>query len=228
MASPVLLTPQLIPGQRLTRDEFLRRWDAMPDLKRAELIDGIVYMSSPVSIPHRSYDFVAGAWLGQYVKKTPGCQGGTNGTWLMLESAPQPDLDLIILPEYGGQSRTEGMYNSGAPELVVEVSVSTSSYDRGAKLALYQRAGVREYITLVIDPGEVAWRQLVDGQYRMLAPGADGILRSRVFPGLWLEPHALLSRDLARIGEVLDNGLASPEHAEFVEILAQRRGGSIR
>ena len=219
MSSMRTLIPQLLPGQRLTRDEFLCRWETLPDLKNAELIDGIVYMSSPVSNRHSTFDFLIHAWLGAYAAATPGCAGGSNGTWLMSESAPQPDADLRILPEHGGQSKMEGNYCAGAPELIVEVCASSATHDFGPKLALYQRAGVREYVTLSLEPKEVVWRELAGGLYVPLAPGNDGTLRSRVFPGLWLDPEALLAGDAARMLERLRRGLESSEHAEFIESL---------
>ena len=130
-----VLTPPLRDGERLTREEFLRRWDAMPDLKRAELIDGIVHMPSPVSDIHCDFHFRLNTWLGCYVTGTPGCAGGSNGTWLMSkENVPQPDLALKIRAEHGGQSRLEGEYPAGAPELIVEVSHTTSHRDSGTKL----------------------------------------------------------------------------------------------
>ena len=217
MSSMRTVPPPLLPGQSLTRDEFLCRWEALPELKNAELIDGIVYMSSPVSNPHRKSDVLIIAWLGAYAAGTPGCEAGSNGTWLMLEGAPQPDADLRILPEYGGQSRDEGKYPAGAPELAVEVCASSSTHDFGPKLALYQRAGVREYITLSLEPAEVVWRELEEGNYVPLARENDGTLRSRVFPGLWLDPEALLAGDAARMLARLQLGLGSNDHAAFVE-----------
>ena len=219
MSSMRTLVPQLLPGQRLTRDEFLCRWEALPELKNAELIDGIVYMSSPVSNRHSTFDFLIHGWLFGYVAATRGCQAGSNGTWLMAESAPQPDSHLRILPEHGGQSKIEGNYCAGAPELIVEVCASSATHDFGPKLALYQRAGVREYITLSLEPKEVVWRELAGGGYVPLAPGNDGTLRSRVFPGLWLDPEALLAGDAARMLERLRVGLESSEHAEFIASL---------
>ena len=219
MSSMRTLIPQLLPGQRLTRDEFLCRWEALPDLKNAELIDGMVYMASPVSNRHCEFDALIHGWLIVYVAATRGCQAGNNGTWLMAESAPQPDAHLRILPEHGAQSRMEGQYCAGAPELIVEVCASSATHDFGPKLALYQRAGVREYITLSLEPKEVVWRELAEGRYAPLAPGNDGTLRSSVFPGLWLDPDALLTGDAARMLERLRGGLESSEHAEFVASL---------
>lgn len=219
MSSMRTLTPQLLPGQRMTRDEFLCRWDALPELKNAELIDGIVYMASPVSNRHSTFDVLIHGWLIGYVAATLGCQAGSNETWLMAESAPQPDSYLRILPDHGGQSRMEGPYCAGAPELIVEVCASSATHDFGPKLALYQRAGVKEYVTLSLVPQEVVWRELVEGSYVPLRLGNDGILRSRVFAGLWLDPEALLAGDAATLLERLREGLKSREHAEFVESL---------
>jgi len=193
----------------------------MPEVKRAELIGGVVYMPSPVSVDHRSHDGLVTGWLSYYGARTPGCEGGSNGTWLMLEDAPQPDADLRILPEYGGQSRVEGLYCAGAPELAAEVSLSSASYDLGPKMELYRAAGVREYVTVLVGESRITWYRLVDGKYIALQPGPDGLLRSVVFPGLWLDPAALLARNGARVFDVLDLGLRSPEHQDFVRALAK-------
>src|SRR5277367_5684370 len=113
---------QLIPGQRLSQDEFLRRWEAMPNLRFAELIGGIVYMPSPLSLEHGESDSMTDGWLFNYSVATPGCNSGQNCTWLLLKDAPQPDLHLRILPDYGGKSSVQGRFGLGAPELFVEVS----------------------------------------------------------------------------------------------------------
>jgi len=165
------LLPPLREGDRLTAKEFLRRWDAMPELKHAELIDGVVFMSSPVSLSHGNHVFNLGFWLGLYTEQTPGCGGGSDATWIMgAKDVPQPDIALRILPEYGGQSAVAGKYAEGAPELVVEVSGSSSSRDLGIKLDLYRRAGVLEYLTVLLNPSKVIWRQLVRGRYKEIEP----------------------------------------------------------
>ena len=210
---------RLITGMRMTRDEFMRTWDALPDLKRAELIEDIVYAASPVSVEHGRFDIRAGALVVAYADATPGCEPGHGGTWLMLTSAPQPDIMLRITDAYGGQSTISGNYYSGAPELAIEVSVTSRALDFGPKLALYQRAGVREYVTLEPAKRRITWRELIDGCYLEWAPGADGIYRSRVFPGLWLNADALWALDGPAIQATLIAGLASQEHQEFVETL---------
>jgi len=224
MATVEQSIPLLEEGQRLTRAEFLRRWDAMPDLKHAELLGGIVYMASPLSRPHALLAWHAGRWLGDYVDETPGCEGEADGTWLMPdEGTPQPDMALFILPERGGQSTVEGNYFGGAPELVVEVSVSSTARDLGIKLNLYRAAGVLEYLVVVEDPPEIRWHRLVNGRYELLEPGSDGIWKSVVFPGLWLDGAGLLALDRQRVRAALQQGLASKEHADFVTRLRQAR-----
>lgn len=218
-----LVSQPLIAGQRLKREEFLRRWEAMPELKHAELIGGLVYMASPVSRAHCQHELLLHTWLGQYAIRTPGCAGGGEGTWLMRDDAPQPDGHLIILPEYGGQSRVEGAYYAGAPELAAEICLSTASHDLGPKLELYRSAGVREYIALVLGESRILWHRLIEQRYITVEPDADGLLRSAVFPGLWLDPAAMLALDGPRAMDALDRGLKSPEHQEFVRTLAQRK-----
>ena len=220
MTAPVL-TPPLRDGEYLTREEFMLRWDAMPDLKFAELIDGIVYMASPVSTPHGVFQFRLSAWLASYLVDTPGCEVSSGASCLMSDdSVPQPDLALRILPDYGGQSHDEGQYSAGAPELITEVSHTTSVRDAGVKLRLYERSGVREY--LIVRPGksQVTWRELVDGKYREIPPDSDGLLRSHVFPGLWLDPAALWSGDLEGLAKPAQQGTATAGHADFVRELS--------
>ena len=216
--------PALVMGDKLTRDEFMRRWEAMPNLKRAELIGGIVYMPSPLSRMHGDFDMAVGSWLWMYSVSTPGCEAGANATWLMKEEdAPQPDCDLRILPEYGGQSRMEGEYSAGAPEFLGEVCLSSTSYDLNQKLDLYEAAAVLEYVAVLVREHEVRWHRLVAGKFQVMAPGSDGILRSVVFPGLWLDPAALLTQDKQRMLAALQQGLQSPEHAAFVAELSRRK-----
>jgi len=220
LAAPVS-PPPLLEGDCLTSDEFLRRWETMPDLKRAELIDGIVYMPSPVSTHHDGCHVVVASWLANYAIATPGVFPSLEGTWRMGErNTPQPDNALKILPEYGGQSRIEGPYQAGAPELIAEVAVSSYSRDFGAKKRLYERMGVREYLIALPRDAELVWFELSSAGFAPIPPGADGILRSAFFPGLWLDPEALWNLDLARINAVLQQGLATPEHAEFAARLA--------
>lgn len=210
--------PPLENGDRLTRTEFERRYDAMVQLKKAELIEVVVYIPSPVrhtyhGAPHARVII----WLGHYQARTPGVETSDNSTVrLDLDNEPQPDAALFIHPTRGGRARIDDDgYIEGAPELIVEVTSSRASYDLHTKLHLYRRNGVREYVVWRVLDQEVdrlLWR---DGQYERLTPDAGGILRSTTFTGLWLDPDALLRGDLAALLAVLDQGLASPEHAAF-------------
>jgi len=223
MAALDQISKPLVTGERLSREEFLRRWELLPDVKHAELVGGVVYVASPRSIAHATEHSQVAWWLTSYTMYTPGCETGGSATWHMLDDAPQPDSYLRILPPYGGQSGRAGKYAAGAPELAVEISLSTASRDRGPKKELYRTAGVQEYITVLIEEAKVLWRRMEKGTYTDLKPDAEGMLRSVVFPGLWLDPEALLEQDGARLLEVLNQGLRSAEHEEFVRALAVSR-----
>jgi Uma2 family endonuclease len=221
MLTPAVTTTELVTGERMNVEEFLRCWEELPDLKNAELIDGVVYVPSPVSLEHGSFDTLIHWWLTHYAHATPGCRAGNNSTWLMLDSAPQPDAYLRILPSYGGQSRDEKLYSIGAPELAVEICLTSTEVDFGPKRRLYQRAGVREYITVELFRKRIVWRVLENGVYLHQEDPADGILRSYVFPGLWLDVAAFWADDGAKMLAALNAGLATDEHRGFVERLAR-------
>jgi len=215
--------PPLENGDRLTRPEFERRYAAMPHVKKAELIEGVVYMPSPVSNEHAEPHFNLITWLGFYSAATPGISGGDNGTLrLDLDNEPQPDAFLRILAEHGGQARVdEDGYVSGAPELVAEVARSSVSIDLHAKLNAYRRNGVREYLVWRVEDRTIDWFVLRKGRYGPLAAAADGLFRSEVLPGLWLDAAALLRGDLQAVFQTVQQGLGSPEHAAFVRRLQE-------
>jgi len=215
--------PPLSPGDKLTREEFLRLWEAHPEIKNAELIGGLVYMPSPVSVQHGGMENKVGTWLGTYSAATPGTSSENNTTSFLLEDTPQPDVNLRILPEYGGTSRVEDKYLEGIPELLVEISRSSASYDLHVKLDLYQAARVPEYLAILLFEQEIRWHILVNDQYQLLPPDADGLWRSRIFPGLWLDGKALLAGNLQQVLARLQEGLASAEHKRFVAELAARK-----
>lgn len=225
MASMALEREPLVAGDNLSRDEFLLRWEGMPRLKKAELIEGVVYMPSPISAEHSENDSNIGAWLSHYRWSTPGCMSGANATWLMLNDAPQPDEHLRILEEYGGNNRLDKKTKllSGAPELAAEVCLSSTSYDLHQKKDLYQRAGVQEYLVVLLHQRELRWFRLVRGAFKKMPPDKEGILRSRVFPGLWLDADAFWAGDMPKVLQVLERGLQSPDHADFVTSLRRRR-----
>ena len=213
MASAHIQTPGFVTGERMSREEFIARWEALPGWKQAELIEGIVYVPSPVSLEHGRFEGRIATWLNLFATRNPGCEVATNTTWYMLESAPQPDVAMWIAPEYGGQSSTDGKYGQGAPELVVEICLSSTEVDFGPKKALYQRAGVREYITIETFFKKLIWRVLEEDGYREIAPDADGIFRSPKFAGLWLDADAFWKNDGPRVAAVLEQGLAASRQA---------------
>ena len=224
-APTVTPVPPLENGDRLTRCEFERRYAARPDLKKAELIEGVVYMPSPVSLAHAGPHAMIQSVLLFYSAFTHGVRGADNATVrLDLDNEPQPDVLLWIEPDTGGQARvSEDGYLEGAPELVVEVAASSASVDLHDKLRAYRRNGVREYLVWRTREERIDWFELADGEYRPLPRDDRGVIRSRVFPGLRVAADALLRGELAdALGEV-ENGVGSPEHRAFAARLAERR-----
>ncbi len=215
--------PLLSPGDHLSWEEFELRWQAMPRLKFAELIGGKVYMPSPLSVFHGGTNAEVVGWLAAYAGHTPGTLIIDQATCRMFEDAPQPDAALFIREEYGGQSRIQGLYLTGVPELTIETCLSSAVYDLHEKKDLYEAAGVLEYVAVLLHEREIRWHRLEGGGYRLHPPGDGGVFRSTVFPGLWLNAPALLGRELPKLLATVEQGIASPEHAEFVKKMAARR-----
>ena len=205
-------------GDCLTRAEFERRYEAMPHLKKAELIEGVVYMPSPVRhSQHGSPHAHLVGLLFQYAANTPGVEVGDNSSVrLDLDNEPQPDALLFIHPAHGGRVRIapDGIIE-GAPELVAEVASSSVSYDLHAKLHVYRRNGVQEYVVWRVLEREIDWFVLRGGQYEPRSADAQGLIRSEIFPGLWLDPAAVARGDLTTALAVAQQGLTSPEHQAF-------------
>ena len=224
-APTVAPVPPLENGDRLTRCEFERRYAAQPDLKKAELIEGVVYMPSPVSLAHSGPHAMIQSVLLFYSAFTPGVRGEDSATVrLDLDNEPQPDVLLWIEPDAGGLARvSEDGYLEGAPELVVEVAAGSASIDMHDKLRAYRRNGVREYVVWRTREERIDWFELADGEYRPLPRGAGGVVRSRVFPGLRIAADALLKGNLAAALKEAERGVGSPEHREFAARLAERR-----
>jgi hypothetical protein len=228
--TPPLLAP-LETGDHLTREEFERRYDAMPHLKKAELIEGVVYMPSPVRVrargsPHA--DFMT--WLGTYRARTPGVLVADNSSVrLDLESMPQPDGLMLVEPGFGGRAKIDADdFVVGGQELVAEIAASSSSIDLNAKKRVFHRNDVQEYVVWRVLEKAVDWFVQRQGDYDRLPLDSDGIYRSLVFPGLWLDAAALTRLDLARVLQVVQQGIASEEHEAFVERLrlAERQKGA--
>ncbi|HEX8311695.1 MAG TPA: Uma2 family endonuclease [Chthoniobacteraceae bacterium] len=214
--------PPLENGDHLDTFEFLRRYEAMADSVKAELVDGIVYMASPVSLLHAEPDGLIQSWLGYYAAHTPGVAHYVNGTLILdTETTLQPDGILCLRPHAGGRTApTVDKYLSGPPELVIEVAGSSVSLDLDQKLYAYRRHGVGEYLVWSTRDAEFYWFALEEGRFVPNPPQEDGIIRSRRFPGLHLAVHALLSMQGAQVLAALQTGLQTPEHATFAASLA--------
>lgn len=202
-------------GDRLSRLEFERRYQAMPQLKKAELIEGRVYMASPVRVIHGQPHAHIMAWLGVYHAATPGTQFADNTTVrLDTDNEPQPDALLRI---EGGQSQIDvDDYIQGAPELIVEIAASTASYDLQEKLQVYRRNGVQEYLVWQVSDQILDWFRLRDGEYINLQPNEENIIKSKVFPGLWLAIAPLLEYNLTEVLQTVQQGLSTVQHQDFV------------
>jgi Uma2 family endonuclease len=214
--------PPLENGDRLSRAEFERRYERHPEIKRAELIEGMVYVSSPVHYGHGSIHIYVATWLGTYTATTRVLKAADN-TSLRLDqdNYVQPDLcawmpgaRIRLVP-----SSDEGSILEGVPDLVVEVAASSASYDLHHKMNVYRRNGVREYLVLLIYEREARWFVWQEGEYRQLVPDEQGILRSAAFPGLWLDTTRFWSEDQLGVLETLRQGMETEEFRAFVQRL---------
>ncbi len=208
--STQILKPLLENGDRLTRDEFERRYERMPESCKAQLIEGIVYMSAALRFQsHGKPHSLVNTWLGVYQAFTDGVEIADAPTVRLDEcNDPQPDIALFLQAGRGGQvTLSDDDYLEGAPELLVEISASTVSIDLGSKKNAYERNGVQEYIVWRVLDGEIDWFYLESGRYVDLIPGMDGILRSIQFPGLWLDRTALLAGNMKQVLNILQTGM---------------------
>jgi hypothetical protein len=211
-------------GDRLRQPEFHRRYATYPDDVKVELIGGVVYFASAATTGHAAATTALGAVLGRYAAATPATEAANNVTVILGEkSEPQPDLLLRLLPEKGGRAscNDEG-FLVGPPELVAEVAYSAASIALHRKLVDYEAAGVLEYLVFLLEEKELRWLHLATK--RKLKPDADGLWKSLVFPGLWIDADAVAREDPVRLLTAAKKGLTSQEHAAFVEKLGQRPG----
>ena len=222
---PAIQRPPLPPlrhGERLTQPEFHRRYEAHPDGTKFELIGGVVYLTSPMRNPHGELSAALGTAFGNYVAATPGAQLFSDVTTILSAQAePQPDLVLRIRPSHGGRTRDDAdQYVHNGPELVAQVADSTVPLDLGARRDDNQQAGVIEYLVVDVPRQRLHWFDFrAGGEIRE----RGGVMRSRVFPGLWIARAALLAADLPALLAVVQQGIASNPHAQFVERLERAR-----
>ncbi|MEB3267832.1 MAG: Uma2 family endonuclease [Leptolyngbya sp.] len=220
--SPPIHLPPLENGDRLSRPEFERRYAASAHVNKAELIEGIVYVASPLRfIPHAEPHGRLATWLGTYAAMTPLVSLGIEPTLrLDLDNEPQPDAVLRLEESVGGQSRiTETGYLEGTPELVAEIAASSAAIDLGDKKNAYRRNGIPEYLVWNVYDNQIEWLHLVEGIYQPLPMAPDGNIHSRVFPGLWLAVDALLSQDMRAVLTTLQAGLRSGDYQTWAASL---------
>ena len=207
--------PPLENGDRLTRAEFHRRYEAMPDDTRAQLIEGVVHVCRRVNARlHGNPHFILGGVLGRYLDHTPDLDLYGIGSTVLLDDAnePEPDLLVSLPPHLGGLATiSEDDYVVGPPTLIAEVALSAASVELHAKLDAYRRSGVAEYLVWRTLDAAVDYFLLRGDRYDRLAPDpADGLLKSPAFPGLWLDADALTARDLPRLLAAVDRGCRHP------------------
>lgn len=209
---------RLAQGDRLSQAEFHRRYERRPDLNKAELIDGLVFLESPIRYrahgrPHSEILH----WLKSYSLATPGTIALGNVTLILDDrNELEPDCVLFLSPQFGGKCQPDpNDYLRGSPELVVEISASTTARDYGPKLAVYLKHQVQEVIIWRTENGILDWFLLNQAQYHLQKPGSDGLLRSRAFPGLFLHSPSLITGDLNAVLHYLQLGLNSPSHRDF-------------
>lgn len=228
MASVLEQTPKISTGVAalhngdvLDQPTFHERYAAMPPGFRAELIGGVVYVPSPTTNWHSVYHGDVIGWMFHYRAHSPGVEMLDNGTIILdEENEPQPDGVLRLDESVGGATHlTEQGYVAGPPELHAEIAFSSASIDLHQKRREYERAGVCEYLVVLIQEKSVRAFRLDHARYVEFPPDPDGVWRSQVFPGLWLNIQALLARDGMALLKTLDAGLASEEHAAFAKRL---------
>jgi len=221
-------TPPLRDGDRLTAGEFHRRYEAMPNVKQVNLVNGVVHMASPIRLErHGGPQGAVQTWFGQYLVRLPGVRMYGPSTFRVDEANEvEPDVMLILAPEYGGRSwADDDDYLRGVPELVVEIAASSARLDAGEKRDLYERIGVQEYVLWRVNDDEIDWWANTAAGFESLPADEAGVIRSRVFPGLWLDPAALVARDGNRLADVVDLGKASLEYAAFFDHLRRLAAG---
>lgn len=224
--------PAVLPfedGDHMSVAEFIRRWEAMPadvqeKTKRAELIEGVVRMPPISGGNHARPQFSFIGFLNMYTWATPGVLGFDASSVIFdQKSMPEPDAILAIDHRCGGRMKLdEKGYIIGAPEWLAEIASSSVSYDLHAKKDLSRKFEVKEYVVWRVKEDAIDWFALDGNEFKPVQM-VDGVYRSIVFPGLWLAASALIASDFATVRQVLDQGLASPGHRDFVEQLRQAK-----
>jgi Uma2 family endonuclease len=214
--------PPLNNGDFLSRAEFEERYKTHPNLKKAELIEGVVYVSSPVSPRHGAIHGDIVGWMSVYRAATPGVRIFDNTSLrLDADNEPQPDVAVVIDAD---PDLIDEEYLETKPALIIEVAASSAAYDLHQKLHVYRRNGIQEYLVLLAHEQETRWHRWQEGTYTLLRPDDDGILRSQILPGLWFHSEHFWQGDLAGLFAILQQGLASADHQAFTQRNAKPTG----
>jgi Uma2 family endonuclease len=191
--------PPLENGDRLTQAEFHRRYVAMPQVKKAELVEGVVHMPSPIRNSHATAHAAIMTVLGFYAATTPNVKLADNAT-VLLDADNEVQPDALLRRAVDGLSTVSPKdYIVGPPELIVEIAGTSASYDLHAKKHVYRRSGVQEYAIWVLYDNDFLWFCLVEGEYVRIQPDENGVIRSASFPGLWIDVPALLAGELSAV-----------------------------
>ena len=225
---------RLRDGERIPPDEFRRRCGVLEAVGvdfRVEYVNGVVRMMPPPNFAGHTHPIrVMQGLLSAYTRQTPGVIDYTeSGVTLPVEETSadvSPDLCLVVQPGRGGQmSVDDAGYFVGPPELVVEVANSSLSYDLGEKRDLYEAAGVQEYLVHATRERRLLMMRRDGDRFRTVMPDADGVLASRIFPGLVFDTAAIIADDIAAAEATLDRVMQSPEvaaaHQNLVASLAE-------
>ena len=224
-ASPAEAVFLLESGARMDQRTFHELYKQTPDGFKAELIEGTVYVASPVSGWHGAPHATLVGWMVIYMDATPGVRVYNDATNILnADSEPQPDAALLLDEDVGGRTRLDDKgFIHGSPELVAEVAHSSASIDLGKKMEVYEREGCSEYLVVLVREKRLRWFIRRDYGFEEQQPDAYGLLKSEFYPGLWLSTESFFDSEIRPLMKVLRKGLASPEHAAFVAELKARR-----
>jgi Uma2 family endonuclease len=195
MSAAPKLVPELENGAVMTREEFHAIYSQCEDLHRVELIEGVVYLPSPISLRQHGHPLMRiSRWLDQYADRSPSLMAATPST-VFLDDRNEPEPDAMLIVDTPGATDEDG-HVLKVPELIVEVAASSRSRDLHQKKRAYERAGVREYIVWRTRDRALDWFELgTDGRYFVRTPDERGLIESTQFPGLILDVPALLRQD---------------------------------
>ncbi|MBI2767171.1 MAG: Uma2 family endonuclease [Chloroflexi bacterium] len=195
MVSPIAAAADLLQnGDVMSREEFHRRFSECEDLERVELIEGVVYMPSPVKLrSHSRRQTLVIVWLSAYEDLHAGEVEATQEASVLLDGQNEPIPDAMLYRV--DSARIDDDYFIGAPELIVEIANSSVAKDLHQKKRAYERNGVAEYIVWRVRDEAIDWHQLRAGSYELRQPDSDGMIESEIFPGLRLNVPAMLALD---------------------------------